>query len=511
MKSVLGTLPEISDYRPLSAALARAREIGEKDLEAAIKSFVSMPQSTRILANPVRYTFPIQCGSDEMTLKVRGFAIRGTLDEDEIVRRDAGPIDVFFVGLFGRRPGTTSDGIDERAAFAAFIDDECFGAAGLCKRPSGARPVDFQAVAEFVRRHPGIGPETAMQAFLIERKAAQAARGEIRGINEDRDPAELLTELIAIHLGNVVTGAAAIKMNRMMAADDSVTAGALAEGARGIFASIRDAQRPCFDAIYSALVDRQVGELVGRILQVMGTIQTHHGSAGSNVVARYLTALHVGNGYDFFAGAHMALDGDRHFGAIHDMTRFITELQGLSVDDRNDAVRKAVIHGGMPTYGHPEISAAGRGNELQQDPRASIYVHPLFDAIDAGELTVTPEAMERLRIAQRIYCIAFVEGVKKPDRIDDPPLRLTPNTDFGAWCVQEALGIPEQDRTFLTYVFRGFGWMMDAREQLQQKIIRPVIPPAPEVVPKDAGDPTIPQIVVNFHNRLADGSGFAPS
>jgi hypothetical protein len=83
---------------------------------------------------------------------------------------------------------------------------------------------------------------------------------------------------------------------------------------------------------------------------------------------------------------------------------------------------------------------------------------------------------------------------------------LTPNTDFGAWIVQEALGIRDPDRTFLTYVFRGFGWMMDAREQLLQKIIRPVIAPDPRIVPKSADETTIPDLVGRFHQRLAEAS-----
>ena len=55
------------------------------------------------------------------------------------------------------------------------------------------------------------------------------------------------------------------------------------------------------------------------------------------------------------------------------------------------------------------------------------------------------------------------------------------------------------DRTLLTYIFRGFGWMMDAREQLQQKMIRPVIAPDPKIVPKSSDDPTIPDLVARVH------------
>ena len=75
-----------------------------------------------------------------------------------------------------------------------------------------------------------------------------------------------------------------------------------------------------------------------------------------------------------------------------------------------------------------------------------------------ADLTLGDKQQQRLGIIQRIYQIAFVEGVIKPGRENDPPLRLTPNTDFGGWAVQEALGIHELDRTLLTYIFRGI-WL----------------------------------------------------
>jgi hypothetical protein len=204
----------------------------------------------------------------------------------------------------------------------------------------------------------------------------------------------------------------------------------------------------------------------------------------------------------------MALDGARHFGAIHDMSDFVQELEALPADQRADRIREKMLGGGLPTFGHPEIAAAGRGNQVQQDPRPAIYIDPVFKAIDAGKLTMTPRQQERLSIARLIYLTAFVNGVLKPDREDEPPLRLTANTDFGAWCVQEALGIEEADRTLLTYIFRGFGWMMDAREQLQQKMIRPVIAPDPKIIPKASDDTTIPTLVERVHTRLSHDNPF---
>jgi hypothetical protein len=206
----------------------------------------------------------------------------------------------------------------------------------------------------------------------------------------------------------------------------------------------------------------------------------------------------------------MALDGARHFGAIHDMSDFVQELEPLTGEQRGQRIREKMLTGGLPTFGHPEIAAAGRGNQVQQDPRPAIYIDPVFKAIDAGELNITPRQHERLSIARLIYLTAFVNGVLKPGKEDSPPLRLTANTDFGAWCVQEALGIEEPDRTLLTYIFRGFGWMMDAREQLQQKMIRPVIAPDPKIVPKSSDDPTIPDLVARVHRRLTQTDPFQP-
>jgi hypothetical protein len=104
-----------------------------------------------------------------------------------------------------------------------------------------------------------------------------------------------------------------------------------------------------------------------------------------------------------------------------------------------------------------------------------------------------------------MYQLALIEGIEKPGR--SGWLRIAPNTDFGAWIVQEVLGIDEVDRTVLSYVFRGFGWMMDVREQLQQPIIRPVIPPDPSIVSQD-GDGVIPVVVLAVHARLSKPNAF---
>jgi citrate synthase len=204
----------------------------------------------------------------------------------------------------------------------------------------------------------------------------------------------------------------------------------------------------------------------------------------------------------------MTLDGNRHFGAIHDMTAFINQIESLDAAALEEAIQQRMLTA-LPTFGHPEIAAAGRSDEIQQDPRPAIYFNPFLEALDNGDIQLSDRQRKRLRVAQRIYQLAFIEGFIRPGREDQPPLRLTPNTDFGGWSVQEGLDIYETDRTLLTYIFRGFGWMMDAREQLQLKIIRPVIPPHPDVIPKPTDDMTIPSEVVALHNRMADADAFS--
>jgi citrate synthase len=317
-------------------------------------------------------------------------------------------------------------------------------------------------------------------------------------------------EMISLHMQNVAVGGVSAYMKCVLDDNPQASERDLAASANEFIAAEVSEGRNAFQISYSLILGRHANEHERFILERMGTIQIHHGSAGSSMVARYMATLHTLSVSDFFIASQMALDGARHFGAIHDMSDFVQELEALPADRRADRIREKMLGGGLPTFGHPEIAAAGRGNQVQQDPRPAIYIDPVFKAIDAGQLTMTPRQQERLSIARLIYLTAFVNGVLKADRRNEPPLRLTANTDFGAWCVQEALGIEEEDRTLLTYIFRGFGWMMDAREQLQQKMIRPVIAPDPAIVPKSSDDPTIPTLVERVHSRLSHDDPFSP-
>ena len=491
---IFSVVPPPPEHNPVKQAIARAEELGEKPIATTLGFFSTMPSSTEIIANPVLHHTPVDCNGTTITLDIRSFTIRGTAAESDIVNGKIGPYDVIFTGLFGETGSSK--------ALADFTEQKFF------QSLRGEALIDD--VAAFVRKFPGLGPEVAMHHFLILGKAKLGRQeGQDRGMHDERDPESLLIEMITLHMENVAVGGVSAYMNCLLMSNQQMTEKDLASATRQFIDEEVKRGSNAFQVSYSLILGHHANEHERSILEGMGTIQIHHGSAGSNMVARYMATLHTFSVEDFLIASHMALDGARHFGAIHDMSDFVQELEPLNAEQRAERIREKMLTGGLPTFGHPEISAAGRGNQVQQDPRPAIYIDPVFKAIDAGELKMNQRQHERLSIARLIYLTAFVNGVLKPGKEDSPPLRLTANTDFGAWCVQEALGIEEADRTLLTYIFRGFGWMMDAREQLQQKMIRPVIPPDPKIVPKSSDDPTIPDLVARVHQRLVQEEPFA--
>jgi len=492
---IFSVVPPAPEYNPVKQAIAKAEELGEKPIATTLGFFATMPASTTIIANPVLHHTPVDCNGTTITLDIRSFTIRGTVAESDIVNGKIGPYDVIFTGLF--------DKTGSSKVLADFIDQKFF--------QSIRGETLIEEVAAFVKKFPGLGPEVAMHHFLILSKAKLGPpEGQDRGMHDERDPESLLVEMIMVHMENVAVGGVSTYMNYLLMKNSQLTNTELARLTRQFVDEEVARGSNAFQVSYSLILGHHANEHERLILERMGTIQIHHGSAGSNMVARYMATLHTFSVEDFLIASHMALDGARHFGAIHDMSDFVQELEPLNAEQRAERIREKMLTGGLPTFGHPEISAAGRGNQVQQDPRPAIYIDPVFRAIDAGELKMTPRQLERLSIARLIYLTAFVNGVLKPGKEDSPPLRLTANTDFGAWCVQEALGIEEADRTLLTYIFRGFGWMMDAREQLQQKMIRPVISPDPKIVPKTSDDSTIPDLVSGVHQRLIQEEPFAP-
>lgn len=503
VRKILSEVPAPSEYSPVTESIDRATELGEDGIASALKNFSSMPQSTNVFANPVLHKTGVNCGDTQITLNIRSFGIRGIVTESEIIANQLSPAFVIFAGLFGRKP-LQSDDLDEEAILSEIIDKKFYRCTNLRQEGLSGNHRLINQVAEFVKAFPNAGPETVIQHFSTLRKLSHPNQ---KGIKGTRKQGALLLELITTHMENVALGTLSVYMRHQLRNSNALHPQVLAMRANDLIEEHKKSGKTSFQTCYSLLLGRDASSVESNILERMGIIQTHHGSAGSNVVARYLATLYAGAVSDFFVAAQMTLDGDRHFGAIHDMTSFINQIEPLDETARETAIRERMTIA-LPTFGHPEIAAAGRTDEIQQDPRPAIYFNPFLDAVNKGEIQLTDKQRKRLAIIQRIYQIAFIEGMVRPGRENEPPLRLTPNTDFGGWAVQEGLDIYESDRTFLTYIFRGFGWIMDAREQLQMKIIRPVIPPDPDIIPTPSDDMTVPNEVVSLHNMMAGADIF---
>jgi len=473
LSALFNEVPLKPDFNPVRTAIESSQD--RPEVAAALKLFASMPPSTGVFANPVRHRLEIPARGDTLEIDIRSFALRGQLFEDEIVTGTADANRVIFVGLFNRTPSP-----EEAKLFERFLSNTF--ESGLNK--------PLKTIAAFMKRFPAATPDIAMQHWAAIRKATRTV-GPIHAL---RPPDKLLAEMIEIHMENVAVAAMASYMRSLKPADRL-------SGTSKFIRRIGTSEP--FRLVFSLLLRRVVNEEEARILGRMGALQVHHGSAGSSMVARYLASLHTRSVSDLFTASQMTLDSGRHFGAISDMTDFVRVLEKTPVSKRDDAIRSRILKGNLPTFGHPEISAAGRDNHLEADPRPALYLAPLFDAIDRGTVRVSQKAQKRIGLLKRIYQIALFEGVEKST--GNGRLRLTPNTDYGAWLVQEVLGIEEADRTLLSHTFRGFGWMMDAREQLQQPIIRPVIPPDPAIVPSGDDNGVISNVVASVHARLVGG------
>lgn len=482
LPAFLSELPAPPQYNPVRDALSETKD---PKASAALQLFASMPPSTGVLANPVRYHEAVTCGDESVELSIRSFAIRGCLFEEDIVSGAADASRTIFVGLFGRFPGDEELGI-----FSRWLSDSLRDATDRV----------LPAVARFMKSFPEASTHVAMQYVAAVRKAESGAQGV-----RSRPPADLLRDMVSRHLESAIAGACSSYIRELLNRKPQSSPAILARQTKS-FLELSSTDDP-FSSLFSLLLRRAVGPTETRILQTLGTIQVHHGSAGSNMVARYLASLHTKAVSDIFTAGQMTLDSARHFGAITDMTEFVGQLERKSPPVQDQLIHERTLAGNLPTFGHPEISAAGRNNRIEFDPRPTIYLNPLFEAIDSGQLKVSKKQLQRISIVQRMYQLAFVEGLEKPGR--SGRLRIAPNTDFGAWIVQESLGIAPSDRTFLSYLFRGFGWMMDVREQLQQPIIRPVIPPDPGIVPAQAIEGLIKNIVRSVHDRLSGSNAFA--
>jgi hypothetical protein len=169
-----------------------------------------------------------------------------------------------------------------------------------------------------------------------------AAR-KVGPINSSRSPDELLREMIEVHTENVAVAALASAMR-----------------AKSPMATRTPEVNDAFQYLFSMLLRHNPNANEKRILGQLGAIQIHHGSAGSNMVARYFASLHTRSVSDLFTASQMALDCGRHFGAISDMTDFVAVLERTPESERDNVIRCRILRGNLPTFGHPEIAAAGR-------------------------------------------------------------------------------------------------------------------------------------------------------
>src|SRR5215217_6847651 len=159
--NTFSVVPPAPEYNPVKQAVARADELGEKQIATTLGYFATMPASTGIIANPVLHHTPVNCNGTTITLDIRSFTIRGTVPESDIVRGKVGPMEVIFTGLFGQTGPT--------AELASFIDQKFFQSLGVDGGQQGESLIDD--VAEFVVQFPGPGPEVAMHHFSILSKA----------------------------------------------------------------------------------------------------------------------------------------------------------------------------------------------------------------------------------------------------------------------------------------------------------------------------------------------------
>src|SRR5438105_12431467 len=98
----LSELPDAPEYNPVRAAVGKATDT---EIAAALHLFASMPPSTGVFANPVRYHHRLSCNGTPLELNIRSFGIRGCLLEEDIVTGSADAFRTIFVGLFGRFAG----------------------------------------------------------------------------------------------------------------------------------------------------------------------------------------------------------------------------------------------------------------------------------------------------------------------------------------------------------------------------------------------------------------------
>ena len=306
LNALFSEVPPKPDYNPVRRAIDSAQQNSE--VTSALRLFISMPPSTGVLANPVRHHHRIRCGETTVDLDIRSFNFRGLLFEDDIITGRADAVRVIFVGLFGRQPGES-----EKALLGRFIHESF----------TAALDEPIRKAAEFLKAFPAVPPDVVMQHWAAVRKAMNT----VGAVSAARPPDALLQELIQIHMENVAVAGCASYMRGLLQSAPRCSEVELI-GRTKKFIEETSGEDP-FRSFLSLLVHRNLNADESRILERLGAIQIHHGSAGSNMVARYFATLHTRSVSDLFTASQMALDCGRHFGAITDMTDFVRQLERI--------------------------------------------------------------------------------------------------------------------------------------------------------------------------------------
>src|SRR5262249_37836616 len=135
--------------------------------------------------------------ADPVDLSVRSFSLRGCVLEEDIISGAADALRVIFVGLFGRFPQAA-----EQRSFRLLISNEF----------TRAMEQRLPALAQFMKTFPHAGADVSMQYMAAMRKAAEATTA----VNHSRPAAELVRDLIHIHLENTAIAAASSYMRFLL-------------------------------------------------------------------------------------------------------------------------------------------------------------------------------------------------------------------------------------------------------------------------------------------------------
>ena len=200
----MSELPEAPRYQPVRDAISQTTDA---KASAALQLFASMPASTGVLANPVRYHDTVRCNGEPIEVSIRSFGIRGCLFEEDIVTGRADTFRTVFVGLFGRFPQ-----VDELRAFSRLLSN-AFDKASEKILPD---------LAKFMKTFPDATADIAMQYMAAIRKASSKSP-EVRS----RPPADLLRDLINVHMENCVAGACSSYMRGLLSHRPGTGTGAL--------------------------------------------------------------------------------------------------------------------------------------------------------------------------------------------------------------------------------------------------------------------------------------------